>query len=196
MSIYQQIYPKVISKLENNLPSWLYYHSIEHTKYVLEQAIFIAKKENVDKNDLYLLKIAALYHDTGFIINRDEHEAISCEIATEELKEFSLSSEEIKKICEMIMATKIPQKPKSFLSNILADADLEYLGTDKFICFSQDLYKELLHYTPELTQDEWNEIQVKFISKHRYHTAYCKQNREPKKQKNLKMIMKQLNNAD
>jgi len=178
------------------LPSWLHYHSTEHTKYVLEQAIFIAEKEQVEKNDLYLLKIAALYHDTGFIFNRDEHEALSCKIAAEELKEYDLDTEEIEQICEMIMATKIPQKPTSFLANILADADLEYLGTDKFLSFSQDLYQELLHYTPDLTQEQWNEIQVKFISNHRYHTTYCKQNREPKKQKNLKMIMKQLNNAN
>ena len=196
MNIYQKIYPKVISKLENNLPSWLYYHSTEHTKYVLEQAIFIAEKEKVEKNDLYLLKVAALYHDTGFIIDRDEHEALSCEIATKELKELGFETTDIEKICEMIMATKIPQNPTSDLAKILADADLEYLGTDKFLKFSQKLYKELLHYTPDLSLDQWNEIQVKFISKHHYHTNYCKQNREAKKQKNLKLIMKQLNNVD
>lgn len=196
MNIYQKIYPKVISKLENNLPSWLYYHSTEHTKYVLEQAIFIAEKEKVEKNDLYLLKVAALYHDTGFIIDRDEHEAISCEIATKELKELGFETTDIEKICEMIMATKIPQNPTSDLAKILADADLEYLGTDKFLKFSQNLYKELLHYTPDLSLDQWNEIQVKFISKHHYHTNYCKQNREAKKQKNLNLIMKQLNNVD
>lgn len=196
MNIYQKIYPKVISKLENNLPSWLYYHSTEHTKYVLEQAIFIAEKEKVEKNDLSLLKVAALYHDTGFIIDRDEHEAISCEIATKELKELGFETTDIEKICEMIMATKIPQNPTSDLAKILADADLEYLGTDKFLKFSQNLYKELLHYTPDLSLDQWNEIQVKFISKHHYHTNYCKQNREAKKQKNLNLIMKQLNNVD
>lgn len=196
MNIYQKIYPKVISKLENNLPSWLYYHSTEHTKYVLEQAIFIAEKEKVEKNDLSLLKIAALYHDTGFIIDRDGHEAISCKIAAQELKEYGLDSEEIEQICEMIMATKIPQNPTSDLAKILADADLEYLGTDNFLNFSHSLYKELLHYTPDLSLDHWNEIQVKFISKHHYHTNYCRQNREPKKQKNLKLIMKQLNNAN
>ena len=150
----------------------------------------------MEKNDLYLLKIAALYHDTGFIISKDEHEAISCEIATKELKELGLDSEEIEQVCEMIMATRIPQNPTSDLAKILADADLEYLGTDKFLKFSQKLYKELLHYTPDLSLDQWNEIQVKFISKHHYHTNYCKQNREPKKQKNLNLIMKQLNNAD
>ena len=196
MNRYQQIYPKVISKLENNLPTWLYYHSAEHTKYVLEQAIFIAKKEKVKDHELEFLKIAALYHDTGFILNRDEHEKISCEIATNELKKYGLNCKEIEQICEMIMATKIPQQPTSLLANILADADLEYLGTDKFLKYSQELYKELLHYTPELSLDQWNEIQVKFISKHSYHTSYCRQNREPKKQKNLKLIQKQLNNVN
>lgn len=174
----------------------MHYHSPEHTKYVLERAIFIAEKEKVNEHDLFLLKIAAVYHDTGFIICKDEHEAISCEIATKELKELNFDQNEIDQICVMIKATKIPQNPTSELAKILADADLEYLGTDNFLNFSSKLYEELLHYTPGLSMDQWNEIQVKFISKHRYHTNYCKQHREPKKQKNLKLIMKQLNNAD
>ncbi len=194
MNKFHSIYDKVISNLEQNLPSWLHYHCLEHTKKVLEKAIYIAEKEQIGEYELFLLKIAALYHDIGFIINREKHEELSCIIATKELETFGFTSEEIDKICEMIRATEIPQKPTSHLAAILADADLEYLGTGEFMEWSEKLYKELIHYQPGLSRDSWNEIQYKFISQHQYHTNYCKQNREPKKLENLEMIKEKLEN--
>jgi uncharacterized protein len=170
-----------MSNLESNLPSWLYYHSPNHTRYVLEKSIFLAGQEGVTGRDLFLIKVAALYHDIGFIIGREEHEQKSCVIATEDLQEFQISPEEIKMICSMIMATKIPQQPKSLLEKILADADLEYLGTDHFYGISEKLFQELKHDHRELSREEWNEIQVKFLSGHSYHTNYCQVNREPVK---------------
>ncbi|WP_026838182.1 HD domain-containing protein [Gillisia sp. JM1] len=192
MDKFLPIYNKVISNLEHNLPPWLHYHCLEHTQRVLEKVIYIAKKENVGEHNLFLLKIAALYHDIGFIVDRENHEELSCIIASKELKEFELNADEIDQICEMMKATKIPQNPTSHLAAILADADLEYLGTDVFLEWSEKLYKELLYYQPDLSEDKWNEIQYNFISNHHYHTSYCKQNREPKKLKNLKLLKKKL----
>ncbi len=192
MDKFLPIYNKVISNLEQNLPSWLHYHCSEHTQHVLEKVIYIAKKENVGEYDLFLLKIAALYHDIGFIIDKEKHEKLSCIIATRELKEFGLKEKEIKQICEMMKATEIPQNPTSHLAAILADADLEYLGTDDFLKWSKKLYKELLHYKPELSEYEWYKIQYDFISNHHYHTTYCMQNREQKKLKNLELIKNEL----
>ena len=192
MNNFQHIYRKVISQLESKLPSWLKYHSPEHTKYVLEKVIYIAGKENISGHELFLLKIAALYHDSGFMISQKNHEDISCRIAAEELQEFKIKPEDIDKICGMITATEIPQNPKTKLENILADADLEYLGTDRFMEFGQNLYEELLHWQPNLSKEEWNQIQVKFITNHNFHTNFCKLYREPKKQENLEMIRKKL----
>ncbi len=192
MDKFLPIYNKVISNLEQNLPSWLHYHCPEHTKHVVEKVIYIAKKEGIGEQELFLLKIAALYHDIGFIITREKHEELSCVIATQELKDFGLKLEEIEQICEMMKATEIPQKPTSHLASILADADLEYLGTDDFLKWSERLYLELLHYQPDLSENKWNEIQYNFMSKHNYHTTYCKQNREPKKLENLKLIKEKL----
>lgn len=188
--MFEKIYKRLMSKLENSLPSWLYYHSATHTKYVLKQAIHIAEKENIPKDDLYLLKIAALYHDSGFLISPKNHEKVGCQIAGKDLKEYDLDAQQIKKICGMIMATRIPQKPKTKLEKILADADLEYLGTNKFEEFGQQLYKERLHFHPDMTLDQWNEIQIDFISNHHYHTDFCKKYREPKKLENLGTIKK------
>lgn len=190
--MFEKIYKRVMSKLENSLPSWLYYHSMDHTKYVLKQVIIIAEKENISDEDLYLLKVAALYHDSGFLISPKNHEKVSCQIAGKDLQEYNLDGHQIKKICGMIMATRIPQKPKTKLEKILADADLEYLGTNKFEEFGQQLYKERLHFHPNMTLDQWNEIQIDFISNHHYHTDYCKKYKEPKKLANLEMIKKEV----
>lgn len=191
--MFEQIYRKVISNLENNLPPWLYYHSPEHTKYVLEKAEFLAGQEGISGRDLFLIKVAALYHDLGFIKGREEHELKSCEIAAEELSEYDVSPAENEKICNMIMATKIPQKPRNLLEKILADADLEYLGTESFPEVSEDLYRELLHDTPNLSRQEWNEIQIKFLKEHSYHTNYCKVHCEAVKAEHLRDLMTKVN---
>lgn len=190
--MYEKLEKRIVSKLENSLPSWLHYHSTAHTKYVLKQAVNIAKNENISEEDLFLLKVAALYHDSGFLISPKNHEKMGCQIAGKDLKEYDLDADHIKKICGMIMATRIPQKPKTKLEKTLADADLEYLGTDKFQEFGNQLYRERLHFHPEMTIDQWNDIQIDFISKHRYHTDFCIKNREPKKLANLEMIMKEV----
>lgn len=192
MQTFDLIYNKVILQLESELPEWLKYHNAAHTKYVIEQAESIAKQENVNGKDLLLIKIAALYHDTGFFIHREEHEILGCKIASKDLEGSFLNKEEIKKICGMISATKVPQKPSNLLEMIVADADLEYLGTNNFDEFSNNLYLELLHMNPNLSPMEWDRIQVEFISNHVYKTEYCKTYKEPIKQKNLEKVKKRL----
>ncbi|MCC8361199.1 HD domain-containing protein [Salinimicrobium sediminilitoris] len=190
--MFEKIYKKVMSNLESNLPSWLYYHSPAHTKYVLEKSIFLAQQEGVTGRELFLIMVAALYHDLGFVKGRDNHEKRSCEMASEELPELGITSEEVQKICNMILATQIPQKPKTLSEKILADADLEYLGTNSFYEISEKLYQELLHDKPELNRQQWNEIQVNFLSGHTYHTRYCKVHCEPIKAAHLAELQAQI----
>ncbi len=109
-------------------------------------------------------------------------------MAVAELPQFDISPEEIRKICGMIMATKIPQEPSTLYEKILADADLEYLGTDSFYETSELLYRELLHKQPKLSRQQWNEIQVNFLSSHTYHTNYCKVHCEPIKAAHLEAL--------
>jgi len=188
MNLFDQLYEKTISRLEKDLPAYLTYHDANHTRYVLEKTILIAEKENVSDHELFLLKIAALYHDTGHIKNSENHEAESCRIAMQDLAELGFDETEIDQICNMIMATKIPQQPKSNIEGILADADLEYLGTSEFDVISDKLLSELKHFRPELTPRQWYNMQIDIISKHKYHTEYCQTHYESTKLKNLERI--------
>jgi uncharacterized protein len=188
MEVFNQIYEIFFSKLESEMPSYYSYHTPGHTRYVIEKAVLVGKKEKIKEDELELLKIAALFHDMGFLESRENHEELSCEMVIKELPSWNFRSHEIAKICGMIMATKIPQRPKTLLEKILADADLEYLGTDLYEEGSSRLYKELIYFNPSLTEKDWLEIQVKFLNAHHYHTDFCIKNRESKKKEHLKRL--------
>jgi predicted metal-dependent HD superfamily phosphohydrolase len=189
--VFEEIKNRIYEDILEKLPSHLTYHNLDHTAYVLEKAIFLANQSQVDAYDLELLKLAALFHDTGFIDNPKDHEEKGCGIARSYLSE-EYSEEQLLKISGMIMATKIPQSPTNHLENILADADLEYLGTDLFEQIGENLFQELKHFNPNFTEQAWDELQLVFMQKHHYHTEYCRQNREPKKQENLLKVKKRL----
>ncbi|MFK7781618.1 HD domain-containing protein [Psychroserpens sp.] len=185
---FNRIKKHVIIFLEEGLSPQLYYHGIPHTLYVIKKAQHIALKEKVSAKEIELLKIAALYHDVGFVKTREGHEEESCKIAAKDLKSFGYSQVDIDIICEVIMATKVPQNPTNHLGEILADADLEYLATKHFDSVSDLLYKELKYFNPKLTKDKWNELQIDFIGKHNYHTKYCKHYKAFRKNKNLQKL--------
>jgi len=189
--VFEEIKIRIYEDILEKLPSHLTYHNLNHTTYVLEKAVFLAEQSEVSPSDLELLKLAALFHDTGFIDNPKDHEEKGCKIAKSYLTE-EYSEAQLSKIYGMIMATKIPQSPTTLLEKILADADLEYLGTDLFEQIGESLFTELKHFNPNFTAQAWDELQLVFMQKHHYHTDYCQKYREPKKQENLLSVKKRL----
>ncbi len=185
---YDAISEQILGVLSSKLPKELYYHGVHHTLYVLNAADMIAWEEGISKADHLLLRIAVLYHDIGFIYSNTNHEQSACDLVIRQLPGFGVTENQIEKICGMIMATKIPQSPKTKLEEIIADADLEYLGTDNFNSIANALYLELKHNNPSLTEKEWDKIQIAFIENHSYFTGFCKTNREPKKAENLRLL--------
>jgi predicted metal-dependent HD superfamily phosphohydrolase len=117
------------------------------------------------------MKTAALFHDTGFVDTYIGHEERSCEIMISKLKNKDIDSAEITLMTGMIMATKIPQSPVTLQEMVLCDADLDYLGRDDFPVINKRLKDEWLAYGFIKNVKEWNELQVKFLSKHRYFTG-------------------------
>ena len=183
----------IINRLKKELPKNLSYHSVEHVKDVFKASKEIASIEDVKGEELKLLLTAALFHDSGFLISQKDHEATSCEIAREHLPGFNYSDEQIERICGMIMATKIPQTPKNHLEEIICDADLDYLGRKDFFDIGNKLFSELSIYGIINTEDEWNQLQVRFLENHHYFTQTSLSFRKPQKDKHLEIIKEKLN---
>lgn len=177
-----QMEPRVINFLETNIPATYLYHNLAHTLYVQEKAIEIGKHEGCTEHELELLSTAALWHDTGYVKTYHNHEEESCSIVRKNLPEYGFSVAEIDLVCGMILATKIPQSPKNKLEEILADADLEYLGTANVDVKAFNMFRELQLIDLLLTEEKWRLMQISFLRKHHYFTSFCKMYREPYKQ--------------
>lgn len=187
---YNKFETDIKKLLKSGLDPKLHYHGFHHVLDVMNAALLIAKESQITERELLLLKTAVLLHDSGFLHTYNEHEVIGTEIAGEMLPKYGYNKEDINVINGMIMATRIPQTATNQLEEIIADADLEYLGTEHFERISEYLYEELMEFKFIKNRDEWNRIQVHFIQAHSYFTDFCKQNREALKQKHLQSIIK------
>jgi len=179
-------------KLRQELSEKLHYHNTEHVEDVLQSALAIAKHEQLKADEVRLLRIGALFHDSGMTLSHKQHEEKGCDLARQLLPSYGFNEDQLDIICGMIMATKIPQSPKTQLEKILCDADLDYLGRDDFYTIGQKLHDELRESGTIETEREWNLIQKTFLENHHYHTAFSQANREPKKQQHLSEIVEKL----
>ncbi len=185
---YKTIQEDILELLEKNLPSNLYYHDLKHTIDFLYIAEDIGRKEGISEEEMLLLKCAALFHDAGFIVSYDNNEEIGAKMAAETLAKNGFSATQIETVKRLIMATKMPPRPKDLLEKIMCDADLDYLGRPDFIPISQNLFRELFERGKINTIDQWNKMQYKFIKSHNYFTATARDNRDAGKQLVLKEL--------
>lgn len=178
----------ILDKLEKELPEYLYYHNYKHTIDFVNQAELIGYGEKVTDEEILLLKTAGLFHDSGHIISYQNHEYYGCQIAKEILPKYNYTEEQIVKISELIMATEMPPKPTTLLERIMCDSDLDYLGRIDFIPVSNSLYEELKAQNKISSLNEWNKLQVKFLTSHQYFTETANKLREVNKEKQIERI--------
>ncbi|MBN2501162.1 MAG: HD domain-containing protein [Anaerolineales bacterium] len=178
-----------LARLERELPPELHYHDFEHTlKYVIPAAERLAQAEGINGEERELLSVAAHYHDLGYLIDRDTHEAAGTRIVSEVLPRFDFSAAQIKVIKNLILATKMPQTPATHLEQILADADLDVLGTIEFFPTSVKLRKEQAVFGHEEDDLTWYRNQLEFLQNHEYFTTSAKKFRDAGKRANMRKL--------
>ena len=182
----------IMKVLQDGLSPNLHYHSIEHTQDVVRAVEFYALREGVTDEGLFLLKSAATYHDAGFVENYEKNEPIGARMAEEILPKYGYSEKHIEDIKKLIYVTQIPHRPKNQLEEIICDADLDYLGRDDFFEISDKLKRELMEHGKIANSRAWDEIQVSFLTNHRYFTKTAIELRKAKKIENLEAVKRRL----
>jgi uncharacterized protein len=183
-----------LQRLEQDLPSNLFYHDVAHTRDdVVPAARRLAALEGLDGEELLLLTTAALYHDLGFIEQYDDNEAIGARIAAQVLPRFGYQPAHVEVVSDIIMATRLPQTPHTLLEEIMADADLDVLGRDDFWIKNVALRAELAAFGRQTSDEEWYRRQLEMLRTHRYFTASARRLRDSGKQKHLEEILRRLN---
>ncbi|WP_142533000.1 adenylate/guanylate cyclase domain-containing protein [Saccharicrinis carchari] len=185
---YDDIEEVVLTKMKTELPASVTYHNIQHTIDVCTQVEVLGRAEGLSSKNLLLVKTAALFHDTGFMVNPQHHEVQSVRIVREMLPHYGFRKNEIETISQLIMATESNAEPNNLMEMVLKDADLDYLGRADFVPLSLKLWEELCEHNGKMSQKEWNKKQFAFLSKHVYYTATAKKMRQVNKKMQLKKI--------
>ena len=175
----------IIGELQYKLSADLTYHNLEHTMSVLNACNLAIRREKLFGEQAKLLRLAALAHDIGFTISMDDHEQAGVNLMLPKMEEFGFSKAHQQIIRGLILATKVPQNPKTKLEQILCDADLDYLGGPYYYQISERLYHELLNRRLIQSHQEWIDIQIRFLKAHRYQTDFALKYRKPGKRKRL-----------
>jgi uncharacterized protein len=186
-----------LARLERELPADLTYHSLRHTRdEVLPAAQRLATMIGVPETELRLLETAAVFHDVGYTRQRQEHERMGAEIAAQILPSFGFDAAEVAAVQGMIMATQLPQSPRTLLEEILADADLDVLGREDLLPRNQDLRDELAGSGTRLDDRRWYSSQLQMLQNHHYWTAAARSLRGEGKQKNIVAVQNLLAQLD
>ncbi len=187
-AFYMQHLESVLQRLKDGLNKHYYYHDVRHTLDVIEQSQTIGKLEGVSVRDLEILKIAALFHDTGFLKVRSGHEQASVDFFQSADGLSTLADEDCDIIIGCIVATHIPQNPKNHLARILCDADVDYLGREDFSLIAENLFLEMSACGELSDLITWDNLQIKFLEGHSYHTVSNQERRNAKKEENLNEV--------
>ncbi|MCP4551750.1 MAG: HD domain-containing protein [Bacteroidetes bacterium] len=159
------------------------YHNFKHALTVKKYVEIIAADAKLTDQEMNILRISALFHDTGFVKSAEFHEEEGVKIVSDFLTDHLIDQNTINHISEIILATKIPQKPKDKLAKILCDADLMYITTDD--CYEQieSMYEETIASHSDSTNRNIFDLEsIRFFTAHTFFTDYGKTILQPKKE--------------
>lgn len=175
------------------LPAWTVYHGFNHTVRTVAAAESIGKKTGLDAEELDLLRLAAWFHDTGYLTCHKGHEEKSARVAVRFLRARGFPEERINRVVGCILATKMPQKPRSVLERVLCDADMVSLGTTDFFMLDRRLKREVerreRRVIPAL---EWLNRSEALLARYRFHTPYGRKELEKGRRENLRILREYL----
>ncbi|PIN73851.1 hypothetical protein COV20_01925 [Candidatus Woesearchaeota archaeon CG10_big_fil_rev_8_21_14_0_10_45_16] len=177
-----------------------FYHRQGHTfKGVVPAAEAIAKEEKLSEQEIIIVTLAALFHDTGYTQKYLNNEIVGAAFAERYMKSSPLpySLVQLNLIKKAILCTNLNNKPKTIHEKILRDADLSPIGKKGFFDWMKDLQKEsLAHPESELApfakeERRWLAFEIDFLEeKHRWLTKGAKKLFETQKQENIKRLKK------
>lgn len=180
-------------RLRLELDSRLAYHDFAHTADNVVPAVArLAAGEGITGRDAQRLIVAAWFHDIGYLVRYERNESDAVALAAEVLPGLGLSVDDVAEVARSILATEVPQRPTSLAGQVLADADLFVLGTNRFASQHRALQQELAAFGRVYSDDDWVRAQIRFLTEHRYFTGTARRLNEHGKAANLAHLRSQL----
>ncbi|HPN39007.1 MAG TPA: DUF5706 domain-containing protein [Melioribacteraceae bacterium] len=177
-------------------PAGNIYHDIVHTKEVVSEVEKIGREIGISDLDLEVLIIAAYFHDLGYIEDSENHEEVSAGYAKTFLNNYGYPKDRLDKVIKCILSTKLSYQPQNLIEEIMKDADLHHVGSEKYMDKSNLLRAEIENRKGIKIEDyDWIKGNIDFFIKHKFYTKFAKDNYDEIKQANLLKLQKRLRKA-
>ena len=178
---------------EENIDKKYTYHTYNHTLKVYESARNIADESNILDDEIEVLCLAALFHDTGFSEGSTNHELRSAELASDYLSEEGYDEEKTATVARLINATSKDAIAKDRLEGMIKDADLSGLAHPFYNIESQHLRQEWENVSGVAMKDlEWNQVNLNFMKNHSYLSEAAKKLYKQGKKTNRKLVKERI----
>lgn len=186
----------VFQLLKEKLDVKYVYHDYTHTYETVQAVDELGLGNGLKKKEIEMVKLAAWFHDTGYVDTIEGHEQASLKYAREFLKGQEYPEEKISIVEGCILATKMPQSPKNIYEEVLCDADLHHLGSKNFFEKSNLLRIEWMN-TDANNGDfvESLKHEINFLTQHRYHTPFAQLHLNQRKFRNVTDLKRNLQAA-
>eukprot|EP00727_Mastigamoeba_balamuthi_P012183 m51a1_g7588 putative pyridoxal biosynthesis lyase (500) ;mRNA; f:208502-210395 len=180
--------------LRTRLPAGLHFHCAGHTlEDVLPAAETLGRSEGFSSNEQLCLRTAALFHDVGYAERYENNEDVGARWAGEHLPRFGYGAEQVALVRELVMATRMPQRPRGPLQGAMCDADLSHLGSQAFAERTERLRREVSeHSGAEVSAEQWARGNLKFLAEHRWWTASAQRLWSQGQERNLDAVRSSL----
>jgi predicted metal-dependent HD superfamily phosphohydrolase len=192
-NLQEEVKTHVLNYFETHHDSKLVYHDLSHTEEVVSATIQIANHYQLNEKDFFIVTTGAWFHDTGYFEDLQNHEQKGGDLAVEFLKQKEVPAAIRDAVMQVILSTKMPQRPTNLLEEILCDGDLFHLGSPEFRDKRKLMHKEFeLLYQTDLNKNEWRKKDIAFLEGHHYHTDYCRLLLAEQKETNIEKLKEKL----
>jgi len=182
---------KIFEEIFTNLPEFLHFHRPDYAKKVYDQSFLLCRSEEIEEEDRLLVRTAALMLFTGLIQDYHHFENRSIVVCREILPNFSYSEVQIDRICNLIIATKMPFNPVNQLERILIDARMEYIGRPDYTENIKLLFKELRENGSKINGQQFKKQQLELLYEFQYFTTAASRLREVSGAKQMSNLEKE-----
>lgn len=174
----KDIEERVFELVNSNKSLNLHFHKNEFIEKVSHQVELLGRSENIQDDELLLLLTAGQLIYSGLSESYENFENKSVEIAREILPEYGFEEAQINRICNLILASKMPSNPQNILESILIDAKMEFIGRSDYITQVKLLYLEQKNTLKDFSKDKFMKGQVEMLSGFEFYTTAARRLRE------------------
>lgn len=172
-SLVDELQIAALSYLAEHLHKRYTYHNADHTLNVCNAVKLFAEKSTLSPGTTLALRIAAVFHDFGYLQQSFDNEKLALPYLKEFGDRFKIDEPILQQSGDLILETTFPYAPVTPAGKLLCDADIEYIGREEFFQQAELFRRELAADNIVYTDKQWWTMEIEFLQTNTFFTPVC-----------------------